>query len=549
MGARYDYIIVGGGSAGCVVATRLVRDHGARVLLVEAGRRDGHPLMRMPAAFVKLLDRGTYVTRHETTPQAQLGGRVHQIPQARVLGGGSTVNGMVYMRGRPSDYDEWNATVGGGWGYADILPHFRAQEDNDHFFNAAHGTGGPLKVSDVRHTCETSRIFVKTLQGMGHRYNPDFNSGEQRGVGFMQTTIDRDGRRSSATTAFLSQVMRDPRLTVLSETTVTRVLFDGRRAIGVEVAQGGRRETLHADREIILAAGAYVSPKLLMLSGIGPADQLRAHGIEVLVDAPGVGENLQDHHEVPVIAQAQPGFGYFHGDTGLRMLANGLQYVLFGTGPVNSIGCDVCAYVNPDRDAADESVEPSLQFYCIPAVYLDRDVTPIADVPGVTLHSCLVRPKARGTVRLRSADPFALPLVDPNYLGHPDDMRLSVAGLRFARRVFQAAPMRDIYLRELLPGADVVSDEALAAHCRRTVKTNYHPVGTCRMGRDGDPMAVLTPDLRVRGVEGLRVVDASFFPNLVCGNTNAPVLAAADRAVAVMMGETRPAPTEEGVTA
>jgi choline dehydrogenase len=454
-----------------------------------------------------------------------------------VLGGGSTVNGMVYMRGRPSDYDEWNAAVGGGWGYADILPHFRRQEDNDRFFNEAHGTGGPLKVSDLRHTCDISRFFVKTLQGMGVPYNPDFNSGQQRGVGFMQTTIDRAGRRCSVTTAFLSQAMGDRRLTVASETTVTRVLFEAGRAVGVEIAGRSGRSSAFADAEVILAAGTYVTPKLLMLSGIGPADHLREHGIDVRVDAPGVGANLQDHHEVPVISRALPGFGYFRQDRGVPMLVNGLQYLLFRSGPVNSIGCDVCAFINPDRPAQDQAVEPSLQFYCIPAVYLDRDVEVLPETPGVTLHSCLVRPKTRGTVRLRSADPLALPLVDPNYLGHPDDLRLSIAGLRFARRVFGSAPLRDIVVGEILPGPEVMTDEALAAHCRRTVKTNYHPVGTCRMGRPDDVAAVLTPDLRVKGVAGLRVFDASLFPNLVCGNTNAPVMAAADRAVAIMMNE------------
>lgn len=535
----FDYIIVGGGSAGCVTAARLVADFGARVLLLEAGGRDNHPLMKMPAAFVKLLDGGRYVTRHETTVQDQLGGRRHIIPQAKVLGGGSTVNGMVYMRGRPSDYDEWAAVTGEntGWGYREILPHFRKQEDNNRFFNDAHGHGGPLKVSDVRYTCDTSRIFVKSLQGMGFPYNPDFNSGEQRGVGWMQTTIN-NGKRSNATAAFLSSVEGDKRLVVRTNAKVMGLIFEGSRAVGVEYEGSSGKATAYASAEIIMASGAYVTPKLLMLSGIGPAEQLRQHGINVRVDSPGVGNNLQDHHEVPLISQALPGFGYHHDDTGLKMLFNGLQYLLFGTGPVNSIGCDVCAYVDPERAPNDQAGrEPTLQFYCIPAVYLDRDVAPLPDVPGVTLHSCLARPKARGSVQLRSADPKDLPLVNPNYLGHADDMRISVAGLRFAREVFKAAPMSEIVTRELLPGPDVTSDEALAAHCRRTVKTNYHPVGTCRMGRADDPMAVLTPDLKVKGVDGLRVFDASFFPNLVCGNTNAPVMAAADRAVDIMMGQ------------
>jgi len=532
----YDYIIVGGGSAGCVAASRLVVEFGASVLLIEAGCRDRHPFIKMPAAFVKLLDANKNITVHKSVPQNQLDNREHFIPQAKVLGGGSSVNGMVYMRGRPEDYDEWGATTGSNaWNYDVMLTYFRKQEDNNRFFNHAHGSGGDLKVSDVRHTSEISRIFIKTLQGMGIAYNPDFNSGDQRGVGFMQTTIDSQGRRSSAVTAFLSKVLKNPKLTIATKSLVTALEFVGNKVTGVRYSKAGNEKIAYA-QEVILAAGAYQSPKLLMLSGIGPASALKSHGINVKVDLQGVGQNLQDHHEVPVIAEVEDGYGYHNQDRSWRQIVNGLEYLVFGSGPVNSIGCDSCAYINPDQEIGKETTLPSLQFYCIPAVYTDRDVSRPWNVPGVTLHSCLARPLARGSVTLRSANPADLPLVNPNYLGHPEDMRISIAGLRFARRVFEEQPMSDIYKRELLPGKDITSDAELAAHCRRTVKTNYHPVGTCRMGRVDDDKAVLTPDLKVKGVEGLRIIDASVFPNLVCGNTNAPVMATADRAVDLIMG-------------
>jgi choline dehydrogenase len=284
-----------------------------------------------------------------------------------------------------------------------------------------------------------------------------------------------------------------------------------------------------------------------MLSGLGPAAELKAHGIAVRAGLPGVGQNLQDHHEVPVVATTNGAFGYFGQDRGLAMMRNGLQYLLFKTGPVSTTGVEACAFIDPDGTEA----EATLQMYCVPTVYLDRDVMGTAPAHGVTLNSCLLRPKARGSVRLASADPRDPPLIDPQFFGHSDDLRITIAGLRFAREVLATKPVAAMIGGEIMPGASVVSDAALAEHCKRTVKTTYHPVGTCRMGRDGDPLAVLTPDLRVRGVEGLRVFDCSLMPTVVSGNTNAPALAIADKAVALMMGEatSQPATTPARVVA
>jgi choline dehydrogenase len=532
----FDYIIVGGGSSGCVTAAKLVTEHGARVALIEQGPSNRHPLLRMPAGFVKMLKGSKYLTFHKTEPQPQLDGRVHDLPQGRVLGGGSTVNAMVYMRGRRSDYDAWNqATQAGpngvGWGWDDILPHYRRQEGNQSLAGPAHGVDGPLKVSNPRHVAEISNVFVKTLQEMGLPLRNDFNDGTQAGVGYMQTTIG-GARRCGAVEAFIEPVAGNPKLTIMTDARVLRVIVEGSRAVGVEIAQGGQVKRLDAANEVILAAGAFGTPKILMLSGFGQADELRRHDIDVRADLAGVGENLMDHHEVPLVAATHEKLGYYGEDRGIRMLANGLQYVLFGSGPVSTNGCETCAFINP----LDPSGEPMIQFYCVPTVYLDRDVMGVTPTDGVTLNSCLLQPQARGNVRLRSADPAALPMINSNYLGHEDDIRHEIAGLRFAREVLKSGPMAKVVKGEIFPGEAFRSDAELLAHCKRTVKTNYHPCGTARMGAEDDPFAVVTPDLRVKGAEGLRVFDVSMMPRITSGNTNAPAMAVADRGVDIMMG-------------
>lgn len=538
-GTTYDYIIVGGGSSACVVAERLVRDGKARVLMLERGPRKANPIMHFPAGYMKFLAKDTYLAMHRTKPQEQLNGRGPIVPQGKVLGGGSTVNAMVYMRGQAADYDRWNEAVtaagtsnDGAWSYRDILPYFKAQEDNDHLGGEFHGVGGPLKISDLGHTSPMTRTYMKTLQGMGIPYNPDFNGAEQFGVGLMQHTIDwQTRRRCSAVDAFLASVMNDPLLAIETEATVTRLVLENGRAVGVEYVQNGLMKTATAGVEVILAAGAYQTPKLMMLSGIGPADELTRHGIKAVVSLPGVGKNLQDHYECPVVATTKGSFGYYGADRGWPMIKAGLQYLLFKSGPATTTGVETCAFYDPDGNNA----QPTIQMFCVPTVYLDRDVMGTDPGDGVTINSLLLRPKARGRVTLASADPFANPIVDTRIFDHPDDLRLTIASFRFARSVLAASPMRELIDKEIFPGINVTSDEAIADHCRRTVKTGYHPVGTCKMGHDQDPEAVLTPDLKVRGVDRLRVVDASIMPTIVSGNTNAAVLGAAAKAADLIL--------------
>ncbi len=538
MTERFDHIVVGGGAAGCVAAARLARDRKVRVLLLEAGHSHRHPLLDMPPGIFKMINGSKFMRYHETTPQAHLDGRRHQIPQGHVLGGGSSVNAQVYMRGRPADYDAWDELLRGnndrvGWGWADVLPHFRRMEGNNRLNDERHGTDGPLLVSDPGHIDQASRWFVQAVQGLGEPFNPDFNGPGQRGVGFYQF-MNRSGRRCSAAYAYLAPEATNPNLVVRLQSPVRRLIVEHGRAVGVVHADaGGGERIVHADGEIVVAAGSLVTPQLLMLSGIGPADHLAAHGIDCLVDLPGVGSNLIDHPEVPMVAYFNGPYGYHKEGVGWRMLMNGLQLKLFGTGPVTSAGVEAGAFVNP----LEPDAPPTIQAFCVPIVYLDRDTLGLVeDNYGLTITTVVVKPRSRGEVRLASADPQAMPLVSPNLLADPEDMRVMVEGQRFFMRAFQSRPLADRIERLVIPDPRASDDDALARHCRRFVKTNYHPAGTARMGADGDRMAVLDARLRVRGVDGLRVCDLSAVPDIVAGNTNAPAMMLGDRCADLMIG-------------
>ena len=537
-GQEFDYIVVGGGSSGCVAGARLVAEGGHRVLILEAGHSHHHPLLDMPPGIFKMINGSKFMRYHTTVPQEHLEGRAHDIPQAHVLGGGSSVNAQVYMRGRPSDYDAWDTLLRGGndgadWSWPAVLPHFRRMEGNNRLHDERHGMAGPLLVSDPGHIDEFSRWFVQSLQALGLPFTHDFNGPSQTGCGFYQF-MNRRGKRSSAAYAFVEPLKNDPRLTVRLRCEVVRLIIENEAAVGVVYRDaGGRERQAFARGEVILAAGSLVSPKLMMLSGLGPADHLKAHGIACRLDLPGVGENLVDHPEVPITAIANGRHGYFKQGVGWRMLRNGLQFKLFGTGPVTSSGVEAGALVNPDDPAG----EPSIQAFCVPIVYLDRDMRQtMKDTYGVTVTTVVVKPKSRGTVRLRSADPAAMPLVSPNLLKHVDDMRAMVAGQRYFLRAFAMSPLADHVERVVLPDPREADDAALQRHCRRFVKTNYHPAGTCRMGPDGDRAAVLDARLRVRGIARLRICDLSAMPDINAGNTNAPAMMLGDRCANFIMG-------------
>jgi len=539
MADTYDFIIAGGGSAASVAAMRLVRDFGFSVLILERGPRDTAKLMAFPAGYMKFLARDDFLEMHHTVPQAQLGGRGPIVPVAKALGGGSAVNAMVYMRGQREDYDGWASYLGNGteWSYADLLPHFKGIEHNTKFNNEFHGIGGNLRISEPGVISDTTEDFLLAAQGLGHAFNPDFNGARQNGVGIMQHTYGQWGRykeRSDAKKAFLDPLAGDGRLSIITGARVDRIVIEHGRAVGVSYTKDGASHTVHAEREVLVGAGTYNSAKLLMLSGLGPAEHLREHGVTVVADIAGVGANLQDHHEVPVIATTKAKSGYFGQDKGWPMVRNGLQYLLFNSGPVTTTGIEACLFYDPDGGE-----RPTIQLYCAPIVYLDRDVSSAKPTYGVTFTSCLLRPKARGSVKLRSANPDDQPLVDCNFFGDPDDLRLTLASVKHARQLLETEPFKSKIAEELLPGKAVQDEESLTRFAGQTVKTNYHPSGSLRMGPDSDPMAVVDQRLRVRGVEGLRVIDCSIIPFIPSGNTNAPAMAIGSKAAELIATDYR----------
>ncbi len=405
MAEEYDHIVVGGGASGCVVAARLV-EAGRKVLLLEAGHSHHHPLLDMPPGIFKMINGSKFMRYHATTPQEHLDGRVHEISQGNVLGGGTSVNAQVYMRGRPSDYDSWDELLRGNnagvrWNWESVLPHFRGMEGNNRFLDERHNDSGPLLVSDPGHIDDVSRWFVQTVQGLGVPFNPDFNGPRQTGVGFYQF-MNRRGKRSSAAYAFIEPLMNNPLLTVKLNAAVQRILIENERATGVIFSDKSGSHAARSAADVVVCSGALVTPKVLMLSGIGPADELRQHGVDVVLDAPGVGQNLMDHPEVPMLAHFDGPYGYFGHTDGWRMIMHGLQFKVFGTGVITSAGVEAGAFVDP----LDPEAEPSIQAFCVPFVYLDRDLLKlIAPTHGVTITTVVTKPKSRGFVKLRSSNP------------------------------------------------------------------------------------------------------------------------------------------------
>jgi choline dehydrogenase-like flavoprotein len=523
----HDYVIVGGGSAGCVLAARLSELPDVKVLLLEAGPRDTDRYIHLPVGFYKMT--AGPLTWGYSAASAALGGRSMPFAQARVLGGGSSINAMVFTRGHALDYDAWAEEEGcTGWAYEDVLPYFRRAEDNERFSNRWHGTGGPLGVADPISPHAMSRAFVRAAQEAGLPFNPDFNGERQEGCGLYQVT-QRGGRRCSAATGYLKPALARPNLTVRTGCLATRILIERGRAVGVEYVREGRAETARVASEVIVASGAVGSPKLLLLSGIGPAEELKEVGVAPVHELPGVGRTLQDHIDVYSIHALNGPFSYDRHTRPHKKLWAGLEYVLFKRGPVTSNLAEAGGFWWADRSEP----HPDIQFHFLPGAGVEAGVPPLAGY-GCTINSCHLRPRSRGWVRLRSADPREAPLVDPNYWAEAYDLDCSIRGFELTREIAAQPALARFIAVEHLPGPGVRSRAELEAYARQFGKTDYHPVGTCKMGVD--EMAVVDPQLRVRGIDGLRVCDSSVMPRLISSNTNAASIMIGEKASDLVRG-------------
>ena len=531
--AQYDFIIIGAGSAGCVLANRLSAKPSHRVLLLEAGPADNSPFIHIPAGFAKTLKDRRINWLYETEFDPGTGGRRHVWPRGKVLGGSSAINGMLYVRGQRQDYDLWRQLGNAGWGWDEVLPYFKKSEDQSRGASAAHGTGGPLHVSDNTYHTPVSDALIQAGLEAGIEGKDDPNDGDQGGIGYTQLTVKR-GLRVSSATAYLRAAARRPNLHIETGAMAKRILFKNARAVGVEYVQGDQTLQALAGREVILSGGAVNSPQLLQLSGIGPVNILKDKGIDVVHAAPGVGENLQDHMIVGVQYRVQNAATVNELSRGLPLAKEIMKWLINRRGLLSISPSQVDGYAKSRPDLA----TPDIQFLIVPATVDGRKMAregkfELEKDPGVTIGSVNLRPESRGSIHIKTSNFLDAPAIKPNYLDAPADHHVAVEGLKWARRIADQAAFSPYRGPETIPGPKVTSDEDLLAYARQSGSTIYHPVGTCKMGADA--MSVVDETLCVHGTQHLRVVDASIMPRLVSGNTNAPTIMIAEKAADMIL--------------
>lgn len=524
---EFDYIIVGAGSAGCVLANRLSASGKHSVLLLEAGPRDRNIWIHIPLGYGVLFKQPNVNWMYQTEPEPELGGRSVFQPRGKVLGGSSSINGLVYIRGQHADYDRWSQLGNVGWGYDDVLPYFKRAENQQRGADDYHGVNGPLAVSNPRQGDPLCEAFIAAAEQTGIPRNIDFNGATQEGAGYFQTTTRR-GRRASTAVCYLNPARGRSNLRIETDAHAERVLFEGRRAVGVTYQRSGFARTARARKEVLLSLGAFNSPKLLQLSGVGPGELLRNFGIEVVQDTPGVGHSLQDHFQARIVMRSTRPTVNDDLNSPLRRAMVGLRYAAFRTGPLTIAAGYAGAFYKTDPRLA----TPDIQVHFIP-FSTDKMGEKLHNFSAFTASVCQLRPESRGTLKIRSADPNVPPEIKINYLATQTDRTANVEGLKILRRILAAPAMQPFVEDEVYPGAKCASDEELLKFCRDTGSTVYHPVSTCRMGND--PLAVVDPQLKVRGIDGLRVVDGSIMPDLVSGNTNGPIIMIAEKAAEMIL--------------
>jgi choline dehydrogenase len=523
----FDFIIVGAGSAGCVLAHRLSVDPANKVLLLEAGGKDLNPWLHIPVGYFKTMHNPAFDWCYLTEPDPGIAGRSLQWPRGKVLGGSSALNGLIYVRGQAEDYDRWAELGNPGWSFDDVLPYFKKSEDNQRGADEFHGTGGPQKVSDLRLRRPIAEHFIKAATEIGIPFNQDYNGVEQEGVAYFQQTAYR-GFRWSTAKSFLRPAKGRPNLEIVTRAQVTSLVLDGQRVSGINYRHGGQIKTAHANAEVILSAGAINSPQILQCSGIGDPLQLQQAGVEVAHALEGVGKNLQDHLQIRLVFKTNLCTLNDELNNPLKRMLVGMQYLLTRSGPLTLAASQVAIFTR-----SSESVDrPDIQFHMQP-LSADKPGDGVHPFSAFTASVCQLRPHSRGHVVIKSADPMTYPAIHPNYLSDERDCAVAVGGIKVARRIAEAPSLRDCIIDEYVPGSQFQTDSELLDAARHHSQTIYHPVGTCKMGNDGS--AVVDHQLRVHGIAGLRVVDASIMPEIVSGNTNAPTIMIAEKAADMIL--------------